>query len=252
MEMFEVLDNKKNYYNENKYKISKKLVADINKDFVLKFTNDTTKIEGNTMNYYESKTVLEDGYAIGGKSLQEHFELINSKKAFEFVESFSDDFSENFIKDIHEILMSNIFAGGIYRTTNVRIGGANTIPPSWEHVREDMKFFISDFNNKKDEMHPIELACWVHAEFVRIHPFIDGNGRTARLLMNYILMSFGFLPISIKPSIVSEYYSSLDDFGCGGNLNNFVKLVFRLEEERLDEYINEIDATQKVSKMDLV
>ena len=252
MEMFEVLDNKKNYYNENKHKISKKLVADINKDFVLKFTNDTTKIEGNTMTYYESKTVLEDGYAIGGKSLQEHFELINSKKAFEFIESFSDDFSENFIKDIHEILMSSIFAGGIYRTTNVRISGANTIPPSWEHVREDMKFFISDFNNKKVELHPIELACWVHAEFVRIHPFIDGNGRTARLLMNYILMSFGFLPISIKPSIVSEYYSSLDDFGCGGDLTNFVKLVSRLEEERLDEYINEIDETQEVLKMDLV
>lgn len=252
MEMFEVLDNKKNYYNENKHKISKKLAADINKDFVLKFTNDTTKIEGNTMTYYESKTVLEDGYAIGGKSLREHFELINSKKAFEFIESFSDDFSENFIKDIHEILMSNIFAGGIYRTTNVRISGANTIPPSWEHVRDDMKFFISDFNNKKGELHPIELACWVHAEFVRIHPFIDGNGRTARLLMNYILMSFGFLPISIKPSIVSEYYSSLDDFGCDGNLNNFVKLVSRLEEERLDEYINEIAITQKVSKMDLV
>lgn len=249
MKKFEILDKKKVYYHENMHKISKKLVADIDKDFVLKFTNDTTKIEGNTMNYYESKTVLEDGYAIGGKSLREHFELINSKKAFEFVESFSDDFSENFIKDIHEILMSNIFPGGIYRTTNVRISGANTIPPSWEHVREDMAFFISDFNSKKDEMHPIELSCWVHAEFVRIHPFIDGNGRTARLLMNYILMHYGFLPVSIKPSIVSEYYRSLDDFGCNGDLSSFIDLVSRLEEKRLDEYITEI---KEVKSMNLV
>lgn len=253
MGKLKLLDEKKNFYNENKHKISKKLAADISKDFLLKFANDTTKIEGNTMSYYESKTVLEDGYAIGGKSLREHFELINSKEAFEFIETFSDDFSESFIKDIHEILMDNIFPGGIYRTTNVRMGGANTIPPSWEHVREDMKFFISDFNKKKDEMHPIELACWVHAEFVRIHPFIDGDGRTARLLMNYILMFYGFVPVSIKPVIVSEYYSALDDFGCGGNLTNFVALVAKLEEERLDEYITEIKSEEhRILKMDLV
>lgn len=232
MKIFKVLDEKKIYYNDNRDKLSKRLISDMDRDFVLKFTNDTVKIDGNSMTYYESKTILEDGYAIGGKSLQEHFELINSCKAFDFIRKYAGEFSENFIRDVYKILIGNISDDFIsYR---------------------DMKFFISDFNNKKGEMHPIELACWVHAEFVRIHPFIGGNGRTARLLMNYILMSFEFLPISIKPSIVSEYYSSLDDFGCGGNLNNFVKLVSRLEEERLDEYINEIDATQKISKMDLV
>lgn len=119
MKIFKVLDEKKIYYNDNRDKLSKRLIYDKDMDFVLKFANDTVKIDGNSMTYYESKTILEDGYAIGG------------------------------------------------------------------------------------------------------------NERTARLLMNYILMSFEFLPISIKPSIVSEYYSSLDDFGCSGNLNNFVKLVSR-------------------------
>lgn len=90
---------------------------------------------------------------------------------------------------------------------------------------------------EKKDLNPIELAAWTHAEFVRIHPFIDGNGRTSRLLMNYQLMNQGFLPVSIAKEDRLEYYNTLEAYAVNGNLEPFAEMVARLEEEQLDTYI---------------
>ena len=98
------------------------------------------------------------------------------------------------------------------------------------------KNFYADLEYKTN-LNPIELAAWTHAEFVRIHPFIDGNGRTSRLIMNYQLMINGFLPISIAKESRLEYYNALEEYAVNGNLGLFAELVAKLEEEQLDTYI---------------
>lgn len=99
-----------------------------------------------------------------------------------------------------------------------------------------IKNFFADLLYKKD-LNPIELAAWTHAEFVRIHPFQDGNGRTSRLIMNYQLMSYGFLPISIAKENRLDYYNALDKYAARGILDDFTNMLAELEEAQLDRYI---------------
>ena len=129
--------------------------------------------------------------------------------------------------------------GGIYRNTDVIITGAKHTPPTPNDMYNQLRFFYEDLEKNIENMDAIELATWTHAEFVRIHPFIDGNGRTSRLIMNYQLMKNGFLPISIKAEDRLEYYNVLDLYATTGDIRPFEKLIEELEMKRLDE-INKI------------
>ena len=240
------LENLRKFINSYKNSKIKIISKEIEKDFEIKFTHESTKIEGNTLTIFEVKTILEDGFSVEGKKLKEIFEVINNKKAFDYIKELIEnkvEFSEELIKDIHEIITQNIFLGGIYRNVNVRITGASFIPPDFTKVREEMKNFIFDYNLYKKILNPIELSSFVHAEFVRIHPFPDGNGRTARILMNFILMKENFKPISIKAKEKAKYYSFLDFYGKTkliDNLKDFTNLIMLKEYEKLLEYKLEI------------
>lgn len=230
---------KKNKYENNKSKISSVTLSSYEKDFELKFTHNSTAIEGNTLTLMETKVVLEDGVSIGGKELREIYEVINHKKAYEYVKKCiaeNKPLTENIVKDLHAILTENIIVGGIYRNQEVRISGAGFTPPAANEMYMQIKGFYEELNNKSD-LNPIELAAWTHAEFVRIHPFIDGNGRTSRLLMNYQLLSYGFLPVSIDKETRLEYYNCLEEYAVNGNLQPFADLIADLEEKHLDEYL---------------
>lgn len=230
---------KKIKYENNKSKISSVTLSSYEKDFELKFTHNSTAIEGNTLTLMETKVVLEDGVSIGGKELREIYEVINHKKAYEYVKKCiaeNKPLTENTVKDLHTILTENIIVGGIYRNQEVRISGAGFTPPAGNEMYMQIKCFYEELNNKSD-LNPIELAAWTHAEFVRIHPFIDGNGRTSRLLMNYQLLSYGFLPVSIDKETRLEYYNSLEEYAVNGNLQPFADLIADLEEQHLDEYL---------------
>ena len=133
--------------------------------------------------------------------------------------------------------MENILTGGIYRNVEVRISGAGFKPPAPGEMHIQIKNFYIDLNCRKD-LNAVELAAWTHAEFVRIHPFVDGNGRTSRMLMNYQLMSAGFLPVSIAKENRLEYYDALEAYGTKGNLQPFADMIGTLEEKRLDEYLS--------------
>lgn len=168
-------------------------------DFELRFTHNSTAIEGNTLTLMETKVVLEDGVSIGGKELREIYEVVNHKKAYEYVKKCiaeNKPLTENIVKDLHAILTENIIVDGIYRNQEVLISGAGFTPPAGNEMYVQIKSFYEDLKYKKD-LNPIVLAAWTHAEFVRIHPFVDGNGRTSRLLMNYQLMINGYLPVSV-------------------------------------------------------
>ncbi len=231
---------KKELYRQGKETIDAITISSYEKDFELTFTHNSTAIEGNTLTLMETKVVLEDGISIGGKELREIYEIVNHKKAYNYVKKCiaeGKQLSENIVKDIHAILMENIIVGVIYRNQEVRISGAGHTPPTGNDMYIQIKNFFTDLEWKVKELNPIELAAWTHAEFVRIHPFIDGNGRISRLIMNYQLMINGFLPVSIAKENRLEYYNALEEYAVNGNLEQFSELIFNLEEVQLDNYI---------------
>nr|WP_069876550.1 Fic family protein [Fusibacter sp. 3D3] len=208
--------------------------------FELEYTHNSTAIEGNTLTLLETKAVLEEGLSVGGKHLRELYEVINHNKAYQYVKKCIADklvLNENIIKDIHSILMENIMVGGIYRNVDVYISGAQHTPPSPSEMYAQIKTFYMDLIDKTFES-TIECAAWTHAEFVRIHPFVDGNGRTSRLIMNYQLMANGFLPISIKKESRLEYFNALEAYAVTKDLCLFENMIAVLEDEQLDRYLS--------------
>ena len=239
MDWKRISEKQKKYYAE-KGKIDAVTLSSYEKDFELTFTHNSTAIEGNTLTLMETKLVLEDGISIGGKELREIYEIVNHKKAYRYVKSCIADgklLNEHIVKDIHAILTENIMVGGIYRNQEVRISGAGHIPPAGNDRYIQIKNFYQDLSWKKECFNPIEYAAWTHAEFVRIHPFIDGNGRTSRLLMNYQLLSAGFLPVSIAKENRLDYYNALEAYAVEKDLTKFSELVAELEEKQLDTYL---------------
>ena len=238
MDMQRILE-KKNRLQREIGKIDAVTLSSYDKDFELTFTHNSTAIEGNTLTLMETKVILEDGITIGGKELREIYEVVNHKKAYRYVKQCiaeTKPLEEHIVKDIHAILTENIMVGGIYRNQEVRISGVKHTPPSGQEMYMQIKGFYEDLKEKA-ENNPLELAAWTHAEFVRIHPFVDGNGRTSRLLMTYQLMANGFLPISIAKEERLNYYLALEEFAVNNDLQPFLELVAELEEERLDEYL---------------
>ena len=216
------------------------IFENFNKAFEIEYAHNSTAIEGNTLTLIETKVLLEDKISVGKKSLREIYEVVNHNKAFSYVKNcIAEDkpLDENIVKDIHSILMENILVGGIYRNVEVRITGAKHKPPVPSEMYHQIKDFFSNLNFKSD-LNPIELASWTHAEFVKIHPFVDGNGRTSRLIMNYQLMKHGFLPVSVNKEDKLDYFNFLEEYAVNGNLEPFADFIADLEEKQLDEYLS--------------
>lgn len=236
---YEDIIKKAELYQKHMKQVNSIAVAKWEANFEVEYTHESTAIEGNTLSLLETKVVLEDGLSVGGKHLREIFEVVNHKKAYEFVKGKIAEgqlLDEPTVKDIHSILMENIFAGGFYRNVNVRITGAQHMPPEPNEAYRQIKNFFADLTWKyKDD--PITLAAWTHAEFVRIHPFIDGNGRTSRLIMNYQLLAHKLVPISIPKLDRLEYFKRLEEYALSGNIEPFADYVAELEEKRLDEFL---------------
>jgi Fic family protein len=204
--------------------------------WVLEWTYNSNAIEGNTLTLKETKVVLE-GITIGGKSMREHFEVINHKEAIDFVEAViagEESFSERLIKSIHQLVLKNIDNenAGIYRRENVLIAGADHRPPDYLHVAELMGGFVKAYHNFTG--HPLERAARLHVDFVKIHPFLDGNGRTARLLMNFDLMKSGYLPVIFQVANRLAYYEALDKAHVENDYRDFFDLAVAGEVKSLE------------------
>lgn len=236
---YERLCRKKEQLKEIQKQLPKEALESFDKSFEIEYTHNSTAIEGNTLSLIQTKAVLEDGISIGGKTLREIYEVVNHKKAFHFIKKCIADgkpLDENIVKDIHAILMENILTGGIYRTVNVRISGAKHKPPVPGEMYQQIKNFYADMPYRA-ESNAVEFAAWTHAEFVKIHPYVDGNGRTSRMIMNYQLMANGFLPVSIAKENRLEYFEVLESYAVTGELQPFIEMIASLEEQRLDEYL---------------
>ncbi len=216
------------------------ILSNLHEDLVLRWTYHSNAIEGNTLTLQETKVALE-GITIGGKLLREHFEAINHKDAILFMEALAQNnegLTEHNIKQIHSLILKNIddANSGVYRTINVIISGAEHKPPQGFEVPAKMEHFIKEYQVKKEIFHPIELASFVHVEFVGIHPFIDGNGRTARIIMNLELIKAGFPPVVIPVENRLEYYQALDRTHTTGDAGLFLALMKRVVEKSFETY----------------
>lgn len=225
---------------DSKRPIPKETLKSLKESINLEWTYNSNGIEGNTLTLRETQVVLE-GITVGGKSIKEHLEAINHEKAILFLDDLVKDnqpISEWNIKNIHQLILKDIDNenAGRYRKENVTIKGATHIPPDYLKVPELMEKLILTYNTWS-EYHPIIQAALLHGELVKIHPFVDGNGRTSRLLMNLDLMNSGYNPVIIKKESRLKYYEALDKAHTTGNYTDFVKLVTKLEIEMLKKYL---------------
>lgn len=244
-----IIDLDDNYFDEvdslkkeldSKRPIPKETLKSLKESINLEWTYNSNGIEGNTLTLRETQVVLE-GITVGGKSIKEHLEAINHEKAILFLDDLVKDnepISEWNIKNIHQLILKDIDNenAGRYRKENVTIKGATHIPPDYLKVPELMEKLILTYNTW-NEYHPIIQAALLHGELVKIHPFVDGNGRTSRLLMNLDLMNSGYNPVIIKKESRLKYYEALDKAHTTGNYTDFVKLVTKLEVEMLKKYL---------------
>ena len=244
-----IIDLDDNYFEEvdslkrkldSKRPIPKETLKSLRESINLEWTYNSNGIEGNTLTLRETQVVLE-GITVGGKSIKEHLEAINHEKAILFLDDLVKDnepISEWNIKNIHQLILKDIDNenAGRYRKENVTIKGATHIPPDYLKVPELMEKLILTYNTW-NEYHPIIQAALLHGELVKIHPFVDGNGRTSRLLMNLDLMNNGYNPVIIKKESRLKYYEALDKAHTTGNYTDFVKLVTKLEVEMLKKYL---------------
>lgn len=217
----------------------------IKDSLMIEWTYNSNSIEGNTLTLQETKMVIEEGFTIKGKSLREHFEAVNHQEAIELVENLISDnyiLKETDILNIHELVLQKIekdFAGR-FRTSGVRISGANFVPPNALKIDEFITELTEWTNNS--EMNIVLKSAIFHHRFVWIHPFFDGNGRTARLLFNLLLMKEGFPPAIILKNDRKKYYDALN-FANNGNYSKLVLLIFQALERSLDIYLGSLNNT---------
>lgn len=182
-DFFEELDNKKKLL-DSKRPLKVETLKSLEENFKLDFTYNSNAIEGNTLTLNETKVVLE-GITVGGKSMREHLEAINHKEAIEFLEELVNnnvELTEMDIKNLHALVLKGISNedAGKYRTGNVIISGASHIPPDSIVIPELMEKLIYRYDEWKEKYHTIIVSALLHAEFVKIHPFIDGNRKNIK------------------------------------------------------------------------
>jgi len=218
--------------------LSSGVVAKLKEYFDVEWTYHSNAIEGSTLTLAETRLVLLDGLTVGGKSLREHLEAINHQHAIDFVEALAlnvEPRTEHNVRQIHALILRSIDDenAGAYRKGQVYITGSTYVPPAAIAVPPLMQELAAWVNSARAaELHPVERAALAHFRLVHIHPFIDGNGRTARLFMNLILIQGGYPPAVIRRERRPEYYDALDQ-AHWGEMAPFVTLVAEEAERSL-------------------
>lgn len=237
------------------------LVRNLEDWFLVELTYTSNALEGNTLTRKETAAVVEKGLTVGGKTLIEHLEATNHASALKSVLEMSQvttaSITEADILKIHETVLRGIDDGnaGHYRTIPVRISGSEVIMPNPMKVPVLMEKFIEDIQSSS-KRHPVEIASDAHYQLVSIHPFVDGNGRTARLLMNLILMQNGYPPAIIRTRDRLKYIVGLEKAQLGGSKDDYEKIIEDAVNRSLDIYLKaargEVALTESNHKPDLL
>tara|TARA_B110000908_G_scaffold157071_1_gene196870 strand:+ start:26 stop:1138 length:1113 start_codon:yes stop_codon:yes gene_type:complete len=212
--------------------------------FSTRYTYDSNRIEGNTLTFQETHLVVAEGLTIGGKSMVEHLEAVNHTEAIAWLKEMvhgNEDITRRNLLDIHGLILKSINSGnaGAYRSVPVMIGGSEHKPPQPYMLEKLMEDYFVHYQQQKRVMHPVILAAEMHERLVSIHPFIDGNGRTSRLIMNFILLKNGYTVTSLKGDYNSrmEYYAALENVQVNNNLEPFYHLILDKVTESLIEHL---------------
>lgn len=227
---------------DGKRPLDPKKVQALKEDFFIRSTYHSNAIEGNTLTIYETKAILEDGITIGkGKTMREHLEAINHHQAITFIEDLLPNrLTEKIVRDIHQIIMLHIDrTAGSYRQEDVLITGANHSVTPFLQIPEEMEELMRWlYSEQANHLHPVERAAILHSKFVNIHPFLDGNGRAGRLIMNFELIRSGYLPIIIYVEDRIDYYEALDIAATQGDYKKLLKMVSNQEKVALEQYLD--------------
>jgi len=209
-------------------------------EFMVEFTYNSNAIEGNTLTLKETAMVLE-GITIDQKPLKDHLEAVGQRDAFLYIEDIAKKqtaINETVIKNIHSlVLVDRPEDKGVYRGIPVKIMGAYTDPVQPYLIEPQMRVLISENEKRKKTIHPIERIARFHLEFEGIHPFVDGNGRTGRLVMNLDLIRSGYPAIDIKFTDRKEYYNAFDLYYKDNDAGAMIKLIAGYLNERLEKYL---------------
>ncbi len=227
--------------------LQNELIKNLEEWFRIELTYTSNAIEGNTLTRQETAMVVEEGLTVQGKSLTEHQEAINHAAAFDYIQTLVDkkrqELTAKDILDIHSIILNKIddVNKGRYRSVVVRLKGSETILPNPLKVPKLMEEFIKWLQSDNSD-HPIKIAIDVHFKLVSIHPFVDGNGRTARLLMNLLLMQAGFPSGIIRKEDRITYINSLEKGQTKNDLTDYYKVMLEAVDRSLDIYLEAIES----------
>ncbi len=225
--------------------LSNEIIDNLNNWFRVELTYSSNAIEGNTLSRVETSQIIEKGLAVPGKSLREHLEAVGHAKAYDWILESAPKTPKKITIDtvlnIHRMILEQIDPqnAGRLRSASVRIAGSRAIMPNPAKVPQLMNDFIKWLHDSGPASPT--LAANAHYKLVSIHPFIDGNGRTARLLMNLILLQAGYLPAIIQPKERIKYLNSLEKAQLGGSLQNYYQIIYEAINNSLDFCLDAIE-----------
>jgi len=210
-------------------------------EFIIDNTYNSNAIEGNVLTLEETALILQLGITIAEKPIKDHLEAIGHKDAFEYIiqlASDETDLTEHVIKTVHSLVLINDANNrGVYRSLPVKILGSEHVPTQPYLVPVQMEELVHDYTKMQQEKHILEAIAEFHLRFESIHPFIDGNGRTGRLLMNLELIKAGMLPVNIKFTDRQKYYNTFDAYRNGNDIEAMTALITNYEVEELEKHI---------------
>ncbi|MFA5247711.1 MAG: Fic family protein [Patescibacteria group bacterium] len=235
--------------------LPKSAVQKLREKFQIEMTYNSNAIEGNSLTLKETFLVINEGITVKGKPLKDHLEAKDHHAALEYLYDLIDNdkkhtVSEMLIKNLHQIILQETDKewAGRYRNANVIIGGADHTPPDALQVPNKMRDLVAWLNSQKSKLNIVELSALLHHKLVHIHPFFDGNGRTARLTMNLFLMQAGYPLVVIMKTDRKKYYDVLDKAD-KGKYEPLIKFIAQSVERSLDIYLKTLTpVTQKQEK----
>jgi len=208
----------------------------------IEYTYESNRIEGNTLTLQETGLVIGEGITVGGKRLHEHLAAINHQEAIGYIRALATgpaELNAYQVNAIHALILRGIdpAGAGLYRTVPVTISGARHVPPQPFLIDKLMEELFIFYSEQKDVLHPLLLAAEMHRRLVTIHPYIDGNGRTARLVMNLILLRHGYPIANLSADQRLAYYNALEEAQLTGDAGDFQRLIANVEKTSLVKFL---------------
>lgn len=233
----ETLQDLKESYSTWLKQIPKSVKEKLDEDFVIRFTYHSNAIEGNRLTLRQTALILKDKVIPSGVRAEDYNEAINGKECLDYIRSYKGELNTKLLEKINGILTKNtgVVYGGRIRFFNVQIQGSNHVPPPHTEVKKHMLNFFKWYSANKNKLHPFELAALIHAKLTWVHPFEDGNGRTARTVMNLILMKKDFPMFFIPFEKREEYYRSLD-IADKGDHKKYISKMLHLIIDQIRSY----------------